>query len=555
MLGFGTGYRLTGSTRSCRRAVGILLLAWTFCTAFAAHAQDATRENGAAPWEKADVVVDGHLILSVRGISGYPAQRRAAEIRRRIIAIAADEEIAPGDVTIDEMNDRMRIMIGDRIVFDMFDLDAEIEGVDRKLLAETVQLRLQETITDYRVDRSPPVLRRNSLYALGVTLVAVGLFFGFRKAFGSLDDFVVRRLKSYLKALETQSSRFVRAQQLAKILRGLIRAVQFVLLALLVYAYLNFVLGLYPWTRPFAAWLFDLVLSPLRTMGQSVLTTIPDLVFLVVLYFVTRYVLRMIRVFFENIDGGVVALASFEREWAWPTYRILRMLVLIFALVVAYPYIPGSDSEAFKGISLLLGLIVSLGSSSIIANIIAGYSLVYRRPFRVGDRVRINDTIGDVMEMRVLVTRLRSLKNEEVSIPSTAILNGEVVNYSSLADEQGLILHTTVGIGYETPWRQVEAMLKLAADRTPGLLKKPEPFVLQKALGDFAVTYELNAHCTDPRHMMQLYTALHRNILDVFNEYGVAIMTPAYVADPPEPKRVPEGHWYPAPASPPAESG
>jgi small-conductance mechanosensitive channel len=307
--------------------------------------------------------------------------------------------------------------------------------------------------------------------------------------------------------------------------------------------------------RPVASWLFDLILTPLRSMGESVLASVPDLIFLVILYFITRYMLRMIRAFFENIDSGVIHLASFEQEWAWPTYRILRLLVVIFALVVAYPYIPGSESAAFKGISILLGLIVSIGSSSIIANIIAGYSLTYRRLFRIGDRVKINDTIGDVMEMRVLVTRLKSLKNEEIVIPSTAILSGQVVNYSSLAEKQGLILHTTVGIGYETPWRQVEAMLRLAADRTPGLLKKPEPFVLQKTLGDFAVTYEINAYCSDPKQMMPLYSALHRNILDVFNEYGVAIMTPAYESDPEQPKLVPKDQWYAAPATVPAESG
>jgi small-conductance mechanosensitive channel len=319
-------------------------------------------------------------------------------------------------------------------------------------------------------------------------------------------------------------------------------------MALTLYFYLNFVLGQFPWTRGFAVWLFDLVLNPLQTMGDALLAVIPDLVFLVILYFVTRYVLRMIQAFFEGIDRGAIKLSSFEREWAWPTYRILRLVVIIFALVVAYPYIPGSESEAFKGISILLGLIVSLGSSSIIANIIAGYSLTYRRPFRIGDRVRINDSVGDVMEIRVLVTRLRSLKNEEVVIPNTAVLNGEVVNYSTLAQKEGVILHTTVGIGYETPWRQVEAMLKQAAARTSGLLKKPKPFVLQKALGDYAVTYELNAHCTNPKNMAQIYSALHRNILDVFNEYGVAIMTPSYEADPPEPKLVPEDQWYQAPA-------
>jgi small-conductance mechanosensitive channel len=198
----------------------------------------------------------------------------------------------------------------------------------------------------------------------------------------------------------------------------------------------------------------------------------------------------------------------------------------------------------------LAGLIISLGSQSIIGNIIAGYSLLYRRPFKIGDRIKIGDTVGNVTELRVLTTRLRSLKNEEIVIPNTTVLNGEVINYSTRAREQGLILHTTVGIGYETPWRQVEAMLKEAAGRTSGLLAKPKPFVLQQALGDFAVTYEINAYCNDANNMAQIYSALHRNILDVFNEYGVAIMTPSYIADPPEPKLVPKEDWFAPPAAP-----
>lgn len=505
--------------------------------------------------DTADVKLDGQVILKVRGIASFPADRRAAEISERIRAFAADGSIAPGDVTIEDKGNRTRIQSGGRLVLDLVDADAEVEGIDRPLLAERVKLRLQEALTEYRVDRTPYVLLRNSLFALGVTLVAVALYLGLRRGFAVLDRVVARRLQTRLHALETQSARFIRAQQAARILRSLIRVTYVLLLSLTLYFYLNFVLGLYPWTRPVAVWLFDLILTPLRSMGSSILAAIPDLVFLVILFVVIRYVLRMIRAFFENIDSGVIKLTSFEQEWAWPTYRIARLLIIIFALVVAYPYIPGSDSDAFKGISLLIGLIVSIGSSSIIANVIAGYSLVYRRPYRVGDRVEINGTVGDVIEMRVLVTRLRSLKNEEVVIPSTTILSGNVINYSSLAEQHGLILHTTVGIGYETPWRQVEAMLKLAADRTPGLLKRPEPFVLQKSLGDFAVAYELNAHCANPRHMMQHYSNLHRNILDVFNEYGVAIMTPAYVADPPEPKMVPEDKWYAEPASPPSATG
>jgi small-conductance mechanosensitive channel len=195
-----------------------------------------------------------------------------------------------------------------------------------------------------------------------------------------------------------------------------------------------------------------------------------------------------------------------------------------------------------------MGIIFSLGSSSLIGNFIAGYSMTYRRAFRVGDRVKIGDKIGDVERMRLLVTHLRTPKNEEVVVPNSTIITSEVVNYSSLARDRGLILHTTVGIGYETPWRQVEAMLLQAATRTAGLRPEPAPFVMQKELGDFCVTYEINVFCDTPQQMEARYTELHRNILDIFNEYGVQIMTPAYESDPEQPKLVPKEQWYAAPA-------
>ena len=256
------------------------------------------------------------------------------------------------------------------------------------------------------------------------------------------------------------------------------------------------------------------------------------------------------RLFFSAIARGSIRLTNFAPEWAWPTYKIARFAIVAFGVIVAYPYIPGSESAAFKGVSLFIGVVFSLGSSSAIANLIAGYLMTYRRAFKVGDRVQIGDMLGDVIETRLQATHLRTLKNEELVVPNSLLLNSQVMNYSSLAAKQGLILHTTVGIGYETPWRQVEAMLLLAAERTSGLLKEPAPFVLQKSLGDFAVNYELNVYCGDPHAMLPLYTALHRHILDVFNEYGVQIMTPAYRDDPEQPKLVPREQWYAAPASP-----
>jgi len=268
---------------------------------------------------------------------------------------------------------------------------------------------------------------------------------------------------------------------------------------------------------------------------------------------ITRYGIKMLRLFFDSVASGAVHLKNFESEWAAPTYKLTRLAIVAFAVAVAYPYIPGSSTDAFKGVTLFIGVIFSLGSSSLIGNIISGYTMTYRRTFHVGDVVQIGQYLGEVVEMRMLVTHLRTPKNEEVIVPTSSIVGGEVVNYSSMARTRGLILHTNVGIGYETPWRQVEAMLIEAAGRTEGLLKSPPPFVNQTALGDFAITYEINVHCDAPIRMRALYSELHRNILDVFNEYGVQIMTPAYEGDPEVPKIVPKEQMYTSPARPPVE--
>ncbi|MBL0005984.1 MAG: mechanosensitive ion channel [Saprospiraceae bacterium] len=204
---------------------------------------------------------------------------------------------------------------------------------------------------------------------------------------------------------------------------------------------------------------------------------------------------------------------------------------------------PGSSSGAFQGISVFLGVLFSLGSSSFISNVVAGYSMTYRRAFKKGDRIQVNDMNGYVEEQSLMVTRLRSVKNEEIVIPNSIMLSSSLTNFSVRAKTMGLIIHTTVGIGYETPWRQVEAMLKEAADRTEGLLKDPPPFVLQKELGDFAIVYEINAYCNDVNKMYLYYNALHQNILDLFNENNIQIMTPAYEGDPDTPKVVPKEQW------------
>jgi small-conductance mechanosensitive channel len=469
-------------------------------------------------------------------------------VAERIVAIARDKSIAADAVGLQDRPVGTTIVAGDRPVMTMLDADARVEGIELPVLAQVYLRQVSLAVAAYRADREPRALARGAAYAgTALAVLAVGLFVLLRLR-RRVDAALERRYRAKLDQLQIGSFKPLNAERMWGALRSVVAAA-FGLLALIgTYAALNFALMQFPATRGFAMGLLDLVVEPLRSMGRGVASSIPGLVFLFILVLVVRYILQSLRLLFGAIENGSVQMKGFDREWSWPTYRIVRLLVIAFAVVVGFPYIPGSSSDAFKGVSLFLGIMFSLGSTSFIANIIAGYSVTYRRAFRVGDRIKVGDVVGDVTEVRLQVTHVRTVKNEDVVVPNSVILGKSVVNYSTLAASQGLILHTTVGIGYETPWRQVEAMLLMAAERTSRLKKEPVPFVLQKSLGDFAITYELNAYCDRPNEMNAIYTEMHRNILDVFNEYGVAIMTPAYEGDPEQPKLVPKDQWYAAPA-------
>ena len=500
----------------------------------------------------APVEIDGVVLYHVRGASAFPAETRSARQTGKILEAARDPKVDPSEVEIVETEDGLAVKAGDHLISLVLQADSRLEGLTARELALAQREAIKAAIARYREARSPSRLRTAGARAFAATALFALLVALLLPLFRRVDRLLHRRFKRQAEELEEKSFDLLRADRLRGMLRGGLSTIRAAVLLALFYLYLSHTLALFPWTRGVATRLTSWVVNPLVTMGRAVLADIPDLIFLAILALVVRYGLKLLRLFFEGIARGSITFQGFEAEWAWPTYKIVRMAVIAFAVVVAYPYIPGSGSEAFKGVSLFAGVVFSLGSTSAISNIVAGYTMTYRRAFRVGDRVKVGDIVGDVSDIRLQVTTVRTPKNEEVVIPNATILSSEIVNYSSLAVERGLILHTTVGIGYEVPWRQVEAMLLAAAERTEGLLEEPRPFVLQKALADYAVNYELNVYCSDPRQMNSLYTALHRSIQDVFNEHGVQIMTPSYVADTPDPKIVPRDQWYAAPATPPA---
>jgi len=536
-----------------------LLLVITLLLPTGVYAQSQTELKDTKPSrdsrivDTAPVVVNGKVRFHVVGVSAHPAERRAHEIARRIEALAKDPKFDPKTLRTKDAGAYHQILPdeGGKPIFRVLEADAKFEGVLRTVLAKTLLNNIAESINDYRHDRKPAVLIKNALYALGSTLVLIALLCSVFWCFRRLNGFLERRFKLQMQNLEARSKHLFRGEQFWSLLYGALRMLRALVVLFLIYVFANYALSLFPQTRYTAHRLFQFVMAPLGGMVDAVIDFIPALVFLVVLFLITRYVLKLARGVFTAIDNKRLKIKGFETDWAWPTHRIVRLGIILFALVIAYPFIPGSDSAAFKGVSVLLGVLFSLGSTSVISNVIAGYTMTYRRAFRIGDWVKIGDTVGDVTEMRVLVTHLRTPKNEEVVIPNSTILNGEVTNYSTMARDQGLILHTTVGIGYDVPWRQVEAMLLLAAENTEGLLKEPKPFIRQKSLADYAVNYELNAYCGDASRMIELYTDMHRNIQDVFNENGVQIMSPAYKEDPAEPKIVPKERWYTPPATEP----
>ena len=507
-------------------------------------------EGGIEPIITEPVILDGVVLFRVRGISTFPAEARAAAIEGRIAEIARDRQIPTTEIKVVEREQGSAIAAAGKPVMVVIDADALIENIGRQVLADLNAQSIRGAVTRYRNDREPRALGRSAASALAAIAGMAVLLYMLLRLYRFLDAKIKVLYRARVADLSVKGFKVLQAEQMWRALRGAMGTAHALAGLACVFLALQFSLGQFPLTRGAAAGLLDVIVLPLRTMGLGMLSILPDLVFLTILIIVTRFVLKTVKLFFGAIQQGSVVLSGFDADWGLPTYRIVRLIIVAFALVVAYPYIPGSNSDAFKGISLFAGVIFSLGSSSFISNIIAGYAMTYRRAFQVGDWIGVGGEFGEATAIRLLVTNLRTPKNEEIVVPNSTILSANVTNYSKLAKSRGLILHTTVGIGYETPWRQVEAMLIMAAERSAGVLRDPAPFVLQTALGDFSVTYELNVYSDNPAQMKIAYTELHRNILDVFNEYGVQIMTPSYESDTEQPKVVPRDQWYVAPAKP-----
>ena len=527
-----------------------LALVWCFLGAHHAGAQESPNASAYDEIlvETVPVTLDGEALFPVRGIATLSAKERARAIGKRIRALAGNPLFDPDSTAVVRVEGVTRIMAGTEMIMTITQGDAAATGLTNEELETLTLSRIRSAIEKYRSDRTRENFTRALLHSALWTVALLGGLVVFLKLYRRLWAHLEGRYKGKIDSLRIKSLDIVSDRTFWGTFTLILRAVRFVVVVIILYTYIELVLGSFPWTRFIAVEILDWVQTPLQVAGQTIVDQIPNLMFLAITWFITRLVLNAIKIFFARVEAKTISISGFDPEWSMPTYNLVRVAVVVFAIIVCYPYVPGSDSEAFKGISIFLGVIVSLGSSSAVSNLIAGYMLIYRRAFKMGDFVQINDVRGVVIERRLQVTHLRTVKNEEIIIPNSVIINSNVMNYSTVARESGLILHTQVTIGYDTPWRQVNGLLLVAADRTEGILKEPKPFVWQRSLDDFFVTYELNAYTDAPRGMMQTYSELHRHILDAFNEHGVQITSPHYEGDPANLKVVSKDKWYSPPA-------
>ena len=523
----------------------LALCLWGMSLAQAQQAPEAvplTEETAENLVFSAPVIVDGEELFLVRGSSALPANERAENVSTRIISVAESSESSAVAIEIRDSDLGKTILANGKMITVTTEADSDMEQMDMDVLSALHGEAIEQAILLYRANRSDDARVGSVLEALVWTAVfalVAGLVVKLRNW---LPDRVGKMVESRVVGVQEATNDMVRGSAVAGLVQYALRMVMLLILIILLYYYLSLVLLSFAETGPFAELLITYVTDPILGVLLGFVSYLPNFVAIAVIAALTRFLIKGARLFFENVEVGAITLKNFEATWIWPTFNIIRVILVLVAIVISFPYIPGSDSAAFQGLTILVGVMVSLGSNSVIANLLAGVFVIYRRSTNIGDRIKIGEHVGDVVQIKLMETHIKSIKNELISIPNAQLLNSEVINYSSKIDGRGLLLHTTVGIGYEEPQEKIEAMLIQAAHRTTGLKKSPEPFVLWTALADYAINYQINAYTTRGSSLPKMLSDLHRNIVTVFNENNVQIMTPSYERDPEVPK-IPQTEW------------
>jgi small-conductance mechanosensitive channel len=464
-------------------------------------------------------------------IGPFSPAERVRNINNKILIIYKKKKFNSDSLIVIDTLGYSNIIYNKTIIASISDIDAMWYSTTRGQLAKNWRDSFEKSITE-EIEKNS---LKNILLKIGgillVLIIIIVLLYFVNKLFIWILKILNHRIKPVLKPFSIKNYELLSPDRIFYLVELLYKIIKYFIFFIIVYLSLPILLSIFPHTEAWADTLIGWVLSPVTKIFWGFVTYLPNLFTIVIVFIVTRYIVRLFGFLASEIKTEKLKLGSFYPDWAIPTFNIVRVLLYAFMLVVIFPYLPGSDSDIFKGVTVFIGILFSFGSSSAISNMVAGLVITFMRPYKVGDRIKIGEHIGDVIEKNLLNTRLRTIKNEEITIPNSFVLSGQTINYSNSAATKGLILHTSITIGYDVNWRKMHEALLDAASRSKFVEKNPKPFVFQTSLDDFYVTYQLNVYTKEASKQALIYSDLHANILDSCFEKGIEIMSPHYRAE------------------------
>lgn len=461
---------------------------------------------------------------------GYTPLQRAEMIDAAIMQLGKRFTLHPDSVYIESSDIVTDLMYGNKVIASFTDQDGLWEGRSREQLATDKRKIVVQKLKELKEEHSLWQLGKRILYFVLVLAGQYLLFWLTGWLFRKLKVRIQKLKDTRLKPISIQNYELLDTQRQVNLLIFLSNLLRYVIMLLQLLITVPLLFAILPQTKGLAYQIFSYIWNPIKNILVGIVDYIPNLFAILIICFAVKYLVRLVHYLSREVEAGRLKFGGFYPDWAMPTYHIIRFLLYAFMIAMIYPYLPGAKNGVFQGISVFVGLIISLGSSTVIGNVIAGLVITYMRPFKLGDRIQLNDTTGNVIEKTPLVTRIKTPKNEVVTIPNSFIMSSHTVNYSASAREYGLIIHSEVTIGYDVPWRQVHQLLIEAALNTPGVIDDPRPFVLETSLSDWYPVYQINAYIREADKLAQIYSDLHQNIQDRFNEAGIEIMSPHYMA-------------------------
>lgn len=474
---------------------------------------------------------DDTLFLIYTSYGPLSSAERAERITKSIQEIKGDYYLDSSNFSLIKNEETFELLYNGTRIASVTNNDALWAGIPLNELAQERLTTISKALIKYKEATSLSRILIKVLLAFVFLIILVLIIRLMHKGFKKLTLWLSVNHTLWLKGVRIGTYELLSVNKALAFLIRIVIIIKWILILLLVYLSLPILFSLFPWTESLAEKLLLFITHPFAKFFQAIIAFIPNLISIAVIILITVYIVKGLKFLTSEIEKGALIIPGFYSDWALPTFNIVKVLIYAFALIVIFPYLPGSNSPIFQGVSIFVGILFSLGSSTAISNAVAGIVMTYMRPFKIGDKIKVNDIIGVVVEKGLLVTRIRSVFNEEFTVPNSMLLGNYSVNYSRYSEEKGLILTTSVTIGYDAPWRDVHKVLLQAAERTENILKNQKPYVYQSGLEDFYVAYTLHFFIDKPTLTPAILSELHGNIQDCFNEAGIEIMSPHYRAE------------------------